>query len=174
MQFGKELNSSNYGTKNTPEDTLYPNSKFLHQQATRALFINFALYNSGLNIHMSCSFLFEFHESGKVKPSYYFRGAQFFNIMNARTTMRIIVNIIQVLGIIYYIWRLISDVRIGFAYITAWHVLDAISLTLFSMHILYSIQTIIFNSPATVIAMEQSLNNGLLGKDEGGRGYFSL
>lgn len=174
MQYGKMLNSMENGRKDTPITHLYPNSKFLHPQATRAVFVNFGVFNLGLNIHMSCTFLVEFHESGKVASSFYFRGAQFFNVWNVRTTLRIIVNIIQVLGIIYYMWRLLSDVRLGFDYITAWHLLDAISLSLFTMHILSSVEKIIFNSPANVIATEQALNNGTLSQNEGGRGYFSL
>ena len=147
MRYGRVKGSKNLATKDTNLDEIVPNSMFVDPEVTRALFASFGMYHLGLNLHMTCQFVFEWHPGGQMVPSIQFTGTRLFFPFTVHRVIEVVLNVLLNLGIGYYWVQLLMDFRAGLTKLTPWHVFDTASMTLFTFFTLSSVRSIIFDYP---------------------------
>ena len=159
MAYGRDAKTGHVATKDTAD--VLRHSQFIDPQVSRALFITFGVYNPGLNMHMSCQFNFEWHPAGYMAPSTEFMGSRFFHTSTWQRVLTTVVNLFLNAQIFYYWLRLLLDFRTGCSRLSAWHVFDLASMTLFTYHVFATVRDLVFNYPATeLIAASQAASSG--------------
>eukprot|EP00945_MAST-04E_sp_MAST-4E-sp1_P006161 g6161.t1 len=113
MRYGRVKGSKNLATKDTNLDEIVPNSMFVDPEVTRALFASFGMYHLGLNLHMTCQFVFEWHPGGQMVPSIQFTGTRLFFPFTVHRVIEVVLNVLLNLGIGYYWVQLLMDFRAG-------------------------------------------------------------
>jgi polycystin 2 len=100
---------------------------------TRAVFLEFTLYNPSVNLFVVSSMLVEFPASGGAFPNPTFRTVRLFRYQLVSDYIRLVFELIFVLFVIYYIVEEGIEMRDqGWAYFkTGWSLLDILNLCLF-------------------------------------------
>uniref|UniRef100_A0A6P7F3I7 Polycystin-2-like isoform X1 n=1 Tax=Diabrotica virgifera virgifera TaxID=50390 RepID=A0A6P7F3I7_DIAVI len=127
-------------------------------RGTRAVFVDFTVYNANLNIFGVAKLVFEFPSTGGVIPSDDIRTV---NLIQFKTTWGIVVLICKVFSYIFILFYLLEEIREimyfrGYYFLKFWNYVDLAIILLMLTGLIYSILNMV-KVPSAVDTIKKNL-----------------